>query len=165
MVDGVFFLTGEVNSGKTSVLSGWWVDLYRGRGKRIGGVLAPANWKGGTKVSYDIVDLSTGERRLMASLKTIKDGERIGRFWFSRKGILLGNNAIKSLNADWDIGIVDEVGPLELEGSGLAKGFREMLEHPPKKLIVVVRNTLLEDVARSFGIRDFRCLSIESDPP
>ncbi len=160
----IFFLTGEVNSGKTSLLTKW-VDAYLREGRRIGGVLAPANWREGKKISYDIIDIEKEEPHLLASVEPLPDAERFGRFWFSRNGLALAESALMHLDAGFDIGVVDEVGPLELEGRGLANGLRAVLTHPPTKVILVVRNSLIGDVARTFRLRNYQVLTINSPCP
>jgi len=160
----IFILTGDPNSGKTTALAAW-VESYRQEGLKIGGTLAPAQWQGHQKIAYDIVDVATGQRHIMASLRPLEDAEYWGRFWFSREGIRLGEEALMRLNTDWDVGIVDEAGPLELAGGGLGRGLRHVLAHPPQNLIIVIRTSLIKPVTQAFGISHYQSRSRTSQKP
>ena len=160
----IFILTGEVNSGKTTLLAKW-VEKYLSEGRYVGGVLAPANWDGGKKVSYDVLDIGSGTRRLLASTKPLPDAEQFGRFWFSKGGLSFAESALERLNGDFEVGIIDEIGPLELAGGGLAKGISAVLRHPPEKLVLVVRNSLVSQVVRKFRIGNYQILTTTSPRP
>jgi len=160
----IYILTGEINSGKTTTLSGW-VEAWRSDGCTLGGILAPANWQGGKKISYDVMDAQTGKRRLLASRKRLRNAESFGPFWFSKKGLLFGEKVLMGLNAEMEIGVVDEIGPLELDHRGWAQGFRSLLSHAPRNLIVVVRTPLVKEVAHSFHLSPFEILTVSSSRP
>jgi len=164
MVAKIYMLIGDVNSGKSSVLSKW-VDEYKEEGRLVGGVLAPAHWFKGEKVYYDAIDIETGKRHIFASTKPISEAEAFGRFWFSKRGKQLAERAITKIKENYDVGIVDEIGSLELEGKGLARAFKAVLTHPPKKLIISVRESLVDDVVRAFGLNRFEKLNVLSQKP
>lgn len=48
--------------------------------------------------------------------------------------------------------VVDEIGPLELQGRGLARALRSLLERSSVDLVLVVRETLLDRVIAEFGL-------------
>lgn len=161
----IYILTGEINSGKTGALSGW-VEVWRTQGCVLGGILAPARWQKGKKVSYDILDVKTGKRCLLASREPLENAELFGNFRFSKEALVFGENALLGLNAETEIGVVDEIGPLELENRGWAQGFRSVLSHPPQNLIVVVRSSLVNRVAKAFLLSSFEILTkLSYHPP
>lgn len=164
MVTKIYILTGDINSGKSSVLAKW-VDEYREEGRLIGGVLAPAHWFKGEKVYYDAIDIETGKRHIFASTKPISEAETFERFWVSKKGKQMAERAITKIKDNYDVGIVDEIGPMELEGKGLIRAFKIVLSHPPQKLIIAVRESLVDDVVRTFGLNRFEKLDIHSQKP
>ena len=165
MVKGkIFILTGDVNSGKTSTLSQW-AEEYRREDYAVGGVIAPANWRKGRKISYDIIDLKSGERHFIASSEPIENAIKYGRFWFSNIGIAIAESAIMHLDELVDVGMIDEIGPLELKGKGLARGLYAALGHPPKKLILVVRKSLVEKISQAFSITSYHLLTTDSPKP
>jgi len=160
----IFILTGDVNSGKSTTLARW-AEEYCLEGHAVGGVIAPANWRKGRKISYDIIDLKSGERHFFASSEPIENAMRFGRFWFSNVGIAIAESAIMRLDEHVDIGMIDEIGHLELKGKGLARGLHAALGHPPKKLILVVRKYLIGKITRAFSITFFHLLTTDSPKP
>jgi nucleoside-triphosphatase THEP1 len=160
----IYYLTGEVNSGKTSLLSSW-VEEYHRRNRRVCGILAPAVWVQGRKIAYNIVDVYSGETKLWASTEPIDDAEKWGRFWFSQEGLHFGQRALGRIDDLCDIGILDEAGPLELENRGWACSLREILIRPPKNMIIVVRASLVQPISNFFGIESCKVLTLDSPAP
>jgi len=160
----IYFLTGDVNTGKTTIVSKWF-EQYKQEGKSVGGFLAPALWSKGQKNSYELLDLQTGQRCVFASRKPLESAEKFGDFWFSHKGKKFGEHALKRLCPDIDVGIVDEIGPLELSGRGWAAPLKKLLRNPPQKLILLVRSSLVKAVSETFQISSFNTLTIRSPKP
>ncbi len=160
----IYILTGGINSGKTSALSSW-VALWRRQGRVVRGILAPARWIKGQKVSYDIQDVLTGKHFLYASREPLENAESYGDFWFSREGLDFGENLLSSLGPETEICVVDEIGPLELAGRGWAASFRSLLSHPPQNLVVVVRESLVRDVTEAFSFPRVTILHRTSECP
>lgn len=160
----IYYLTGGVNSGKTSLLSSW-VEEYQRRNCRVCGILAPAVWVQGRKIAYNIVDVHTGETKPWSSTQPIDNAEKWGRFWFSREGLHFGQGALNRIDGLCEIGILDEVGPLELENRGWACSLREILIRSPENMIIVVRASLVQPVTNFFGIESFQVLTLDSPAP
>lgn len=159
----IFILTGKIDSGKTSLLDQW-IREYRNEDLKVAGILAPAIYAGGKKTGYEIMDIKTGKRRFMAMISEEPGEISIGRFNFFPEAIAEATRILSELNEENDLGIIDETGPLELEGKGLAEGLKEALSHPPKKLIIVVRENLVEKVTKSFRIESYKLLNITKTP-
>jgi len=160
----IFILTGTVNSGKTTTLDRW-ITEYRSEGIQPRGILSPAIFRGGKKISYDVWDLGSDARLPLASEEALEKGERFGRFRFFERGLQLGRQAISKLDEKTKLGVVDEVGPLELAGGGWSDSLRTAISLPPEKLILVVRSHLVDEVAEYFGIDRFQVLTTDSDRP
>lgn len=160
----IYYLTGEVNSGKTSLLS-FWVEEYHRRNRRACGILAPPVWVQGRKIAYNLIDVYTGETKPWASLTPINNAEKWGRFWFSLETLHFGQNALNRIDDSCDIGILDEVGPLELENRGWAFSLREILIRSPKNMIFIVRSSLVQPISNFFGIESYQVLTLDSTAP
>lgn len=160
----IYFVTGEVNSGKTSHLS-IWVDEYHKQNCRICGILAPSVSLQDGKLGYNLIDVFTGEAKQWASLLPINNAEKWGRFWFSWEGLHFGQNALNRIDDSCDIGILDEIGPFELENRGWASSLREILTRSPKNMIIVVRTSLVKPVSVYFGIESYQVLTRDSPAP
>ena len=62
--------------------------------------------------------------------------------------------------------LVDEAGPLEIEGGGMAPGLRAVLGSALRqKVYLVVRSGCLEAVCRRFGIRGYGLVDIAAGAP
>jgi nucleoside-triphosphatase len=160
----IYFLTGKINEGKTTTLQKW-LKIWEKRKLRVGGIVAIAKWKSGIKHSYEIHDIETGKSCLFAAMEKIEDGISMGRFNFSIKGIAFAEKVLLRNPSSLDILIVDEIGPLEISGRGLAKALEMILHYPPKNLILVVRESLAERVADAFKIKKFKSLKINHPCP
>jgi nucleoside-triphosphatase THEP1 len=79
---------------------------------------------------------------------------------FSRSGLLFCNEIIRSsLNNPLPC-YIDEIGPLELQETGLYQEFKEIL-HTKKDIYVVIRNRCLSAALLKFNINEY--IIIESE--
>jgi nucleoside-triphosphatase THEP1 len=101
------------------------------------------------------VDISTGEQFPMEAGPDDKQLVHIGKYAFSlcafSKAVTILNNAIHQFNG-WLV--IDEIGPLELEGKGFDEILREILQDKETnlKLILVIRDTLREKVISHYDL-------------
>lgn len=160
----IYYLTGEVNSGKTDILS-CWIKEYHKKNLGVCGILAPAVWAQGRKIAYNLIDVFTGETKMWSSTTLINDAEKWGRFWFSREALHFGEIALRRIDDQCDIGILDEVGPLELENRGWAFSLRELLTRSPKNMIIVIRSSLVQPISSFFGIESYHVLTLDASLP
>ncbi len=149
----VYILTGPQGSGKTTLLKELLVQL-RQHGCAVAGIRAPVVMKDGTRIGYDIVDVHTG-----VTLPLCRIGQRdpvasAGPFGFDLEGIRLGTAALLLEAAGrCDLVVVDEIGPLELNGGGWAPALRPLLESYAGRLLLVVRPDILGKVLEQWNIR------------
>lgn len=146
----IFILSQPIQSGKTTLLQEW----IKGQ-NNIGGVLTP-DINGIRK----LLDLSTNTYH---TLQLDEDGEgvNIGRFVFDPKGFQTAQKLLlDSLDKNFEWLIIDEIGRLELDRKeGLEPAlsvvidfFRTQQTHT--KLLLVVRDYLLEDIKQYYNIVD-----------
>ena len=145
-------VVGEPGSGKTS----WcreYIDWRRKSGSSVGGILSPAIRKQGQRVGSNALDLLTGEEVPFARLspyRSFKEGEVVGDYTISRDGILFACTAIRrAVDSRCDLVVIDEVGPLELRGSGLMPTV-ELALASAVNVLIVVRSSLKGAVQRRF---------------
>lgn len=140
-------LTGNVRTGKTTWLKNILPNLFS-----CGGILTPD--REGLRHIYHI---ETGEwisfEVPVADLDTID----IGKFHFLKNAFILGAElVIKSLQQN-RLTIVDEFGRLEFTDDGFAPYLNEVIlqnKHSEKILLVVVRNSLLQEFIIKFNEPD-----------
>lgn len=122
------------------------VDLVRARGRTCGGFASPARLGSQSeKVGIDVLDIQTGERRLLATAEGALAGHHIGPFSFDSAGLDWGSEAFaRGLKAGCDLLIADELGPLELEqGEGFAPVIPLLAGGHCRRSLVVVRPRLV----------------------
>ena len=151
----VFIIAAGQGAGKSSLVAGLAEGLRRS-GASVGGLHAPGFWEAGRLAGFDIVDLRTGERRLLCR-KDRRGGPALGAFRFSPDGISFGLKVLaEARRLDVDVLMVDEVGPLELRGEGWAPELERLARERRKPMVWVVREGLVEDVRRRWGLAQSR---------
>ena len=150
-------LTGGRGAGKST----WCFTLAeaaRSRGFSVAGVLSRAIFANDSfppaerKVRIDLVDLTTGDARTLATPGD-PDAEGHGMRWhFHNETIAWGNAALEAAGAATsgshrgaaDLLIIDELGPLELtHGRGLTAGLALLDERGYSFAVVVIRPELV----------------------
>ena len=137
--------------------------IARNRGYKVAGLLAEALYHDGTLVGFDAVDLQTAAREPLArfrfsdritglSCKSDQRKARAGRFTFLEEGLRLGAAALDpTATRSVDLIVVDEFGPLELNGQGWRKNVDILVESGKALLLLVVRQRLGEQVQRLYA--------------
>jgi nucleoside-triphosphatase THEP1 len=143
----IYILTGEIKSGKTTSLMKW-----ASAKNNIGGIFQPV--VNGKRFIYDISSRTL--RNLEIDLKF--EGIKIGKYNFDKNTFDWAQNVLlDSLSQNMDWLIIDEVGPLELEGKGLEPVISKILKERQQlktKIIFVVRSAILEKFIEHYGIQN-----------
>ena len=158
-MQSIFILSGSVHSGKTTRLIKWLKDK-----NNVQGIISPIiNGK-----RY-LVNIQSDEKRILEidSGSSQENIIKVGTYIFDKSvfewacKIIL--DAVKT-NPDWLI--IDEVGPLELQGEGLAKAAKKVLSNKNilvgTNLVLVVRDSLMTDFLNHYNLSetDFKYLNI-----
>ena len=140
--------TGPKHSGKTSSAARLIEDL-RGSGYTAGGFLAPSIYRERTLVGFEILDLQNDQRTELAERSQEKD--RIVGFTFCDQGMDLGRQALQSaVKSPVDLVVVDEFGPLELEGGGWRRDVEMLLRAGSLTVLLVVRSQIVPRVRQLY---------------
>lgn len=140
--------TGEKHSGKTTTVANL-VETVRESGFNVAGILAPSIYRDGKLIGFDILDIQSQIRTRLATRNT--NPNSIGRFIFSPDGWQLGNSALNTaLTSPVDLVVIDEFGPLELEGRGWRENVDELLDGTNALILLVVRRELAEQVQQLY---------------
>lgn len=151
----VTIITGEVDSGKTTAL----LRRFSVRPAGKAGFVCKKIYEGTALTGYELCSLATPERRIIAVLRGDKliteDTFSFGPFLFFREGFRLGEEIIERAVKDGGVTelLIDEIGPLELEGRGFSRIF-EVALNSGKDVTVCIRSGCLMEAARRFGIKD-----------
>ena len=157
----IYLITGTIQGGKTSYLVEL-VDLLRKRGLSPGGFLAPGSFESGERSGFKLKNILTGAEIPLASTKEISGWFKYRRFWFNPDAFIQGMEWIRKIMPDEPrVVVIDEVGPLELEGSG----WWEILEFLKSSSVPVqlwsVRENLIAEVRQRWDIPDRHIIRID----
>ncbi|MGM0441942.1 MAG: nucleoside-triphosphatase, partial [Elusimicrobiota bacterium] len=138
----ITIVTGPVGSGKTTRLQNI-VSGYRDNQKSISGIVAPAIFKDGHKVGYDVVDINSGKRKVLARTnRDFNSGFTVGKYNFSDNAFDFATDILNHARAGETV-FLDEAGPLELKGKGYAGCIEKLLKMELSEFYVVVRKSCL----------------------
>ena len=138
----VFILSGDIQTGKTTSLLNW-----IGNRNDVHGILTPV--VNGKRV---FLDIKTKEQFRMEAEEGEKDIISIGRYKFSSKKFEKAKQLIQNAMQKDGWLIIDEIGPLELNGEGFHNVLVEALNSSQQKILLVVRNSILEEVKKRYRI-------------
>jgi molybdopterin-guanine dinucleotide biosynthesis protein A/nucleoside-triphosphatase THEP1 len=155
----VILWRGKKHSGKTSAAHKL-VEQARAEGFHVAGILAPSIYNNGRLKGFDIVDLRTGARTLLASRS---EKSKTNRFAFTDTGLKLGRDA---LNVDAvkaaELIIIDEFGPMELAGDGWRKNVDSLLKITTAAILLAVREEIVEQVEKLYA--GIPCEQLAAEP-
>lgn len=127
MLKRVFLLTGSPGVGKTTLLLKI-VDILRAKGYRIGGMISREVRSGGTRMGFEILDLTSGKHGWLAHINQ-KTGPHVGKYRVNLEDLdNVGVEAILKAVKECDIVAVDEIGPMELFSEKFKLSVKEALE-------------------------------------
>ena len=153
--------TGEKHSGKTTSVAKL-VETARGEGFNVAGLLAPALYRDCELLGFDAIDLRNETRAPLAKRNT--DASKTEGFTFFAEGLKLGNAALSATATKTaDLVIVDEFGPLELDGRLWRENVDSLLASGGALILLVVRQELAEAVRRVYT--DFPCRNLAAIEP
>jgi nucleoside-triphosphatase THEP1 len=139
----IFILTAPIQSGKTTSLISWSAarnDVY--------GILTPVIE--GKRV---FMNAKTKEQFPMEA-RGNEETLVIGRFAFSKAGFDKAIQIIRNAITKEGWLVIDEIGPLELKGEGFCDVLKEVLALRQEKILLVVREGIVEKVKKFFNIPD-----------
>ncbi len=145
----IHILAGPLHAGKTTLLQNS-CRAWRAAGFRFDGFLSPSIRSGDRIDGYDLFDLRAETQVPYLRREGEPDWERAGSFFFRPEALAQAQAIIRRVPDDEAL-IVDEFGPLELRGGGLRPALNDVLGRPGHKVLLVVREDILEDFMRQFG--------------
>ena len=141
MAERIILYSGPKHVGKTTALQAWAAARTD-----VAGFFTPV-----VHSRRYFLDVETGAQFPMEAM----DGEptlEIGRYRFSAAAFTRAGVILMEAMGRQPILVVDEIGPLELQGKGFAHVVRALIQHLSGTLVLVVREELLQDVKDYFQI-------------
>ena len=155
----IFLLSGPVHSGKTTLLKRA-VREFKDQGVRVDGFLSEAVFTGKERTGYDLLDLREDRSIPLLRIAGEEEWQKIGPYFFVPSGIEKAEKIILR-SGGADICVVDEIGPLELEGRGFWPSLKRVLLPPSTNFLIVVRETILEKFLDILGKTDARVFAMK----
>lgn len=142
MGEGKFFLTGAPGSGKSTVMLRC-VKRLRGLGFAVGGISTPEVRRGGSRVGFEVVDLTSGRRALLAGVG-VPSSFRVGRYGVDLEGFeSVALPALEYAEKRCDVVCIDEIGRMELFSKPFERRVEQLLRGP-KPMIAVLHRRYVE---------------------
>ena len=152
-MQGLFIITGEQGSGKTSLLKALSTALAQ-RGKTCGGILAHGKWENNRRSGFDLEFIPDGKTVTLCESAPREGWIRFRRFWFNPLAFDIGKQWLAGTIAKKPgVLILDEIGPAELENGGWAAILPALFAEADHRLVIVtVRVQLTEAVVERWNL-------------
>jgi nucleoside-triphosphatase THEP1 len=147
----IVILTGRVGSGKTAFLTGL-LKLLPARSLFADGFVGERLFENDRLLGYDLVAVRDGRRIPFLRRAEGTGGETIGLWRLDPRGQAAAADIIRASDPR-SILIIDELGPLELEGRGHWPALAAVLDQPGRRFLFVIRKECLNGFARIFAGR------------
>jgi len=152
----IYFITGEIGSGKSTKLSSIYKALQNGDG-----FYNVRRYQQTMTIGQDIVHLSTGKSMPFSRIDGFipedwDESEHFMNYSFSKQGLHFTKDIMnRIINKKIKIAYIDELGNLELQKQGLYHYF-EILLLQDIDIYVVCRISCLKSVIELFHISDYK---------
>ena len=135
------------HSGKTTAVTRL-VQRARDQALRVAGILSPSIYQEGALTGFDLQDITTGRRTALAQrARSVPGTDQAGPFAFTAEGLRAGRQALTATAvADADLIIIDDYGPLELDGGGWRPSVDNLLDNTGAPILLVVRKDLESNI-------------------
>jgi nucleoside-triphosphatase THEP1 len=159
----IFLVTGSVQGGKTTFLFEL-VELLKKRGLSLGGFLAKGSFENGKRSAFVLHNIENGTELAMASVHETAQWLKYRRFWFNPDAFKEGMEWIRlCLLQKPDVLVIDEVGPMELEGSGWSEVLESLINSPVSVQLWSVRESLIGEVMEHWSISSEHLIRIDNE--
>lgn len=146
----IFVITGEKDSGKTRFVNELLTRL-QSKGIAVAGIVQNKIIKNDERYGYDLYDVQSQQTVPLCRTDAVDEDIIAGPFKFFSEAIRFGNDALSITKVqESGIVIIDEVGPLEMKGKGWASALEKLIEGYTGTLILIVRDSLTEDIFNKF---------------
>lgn len=162
---GLYIITGEQGSGKSEMIQAL-CDALKSKGLAVSGIIARGIWENGERSGFSIESVAHGDRMVLCENKSHPGWRQFRRFWFNPDAFDTGNIWLKqALNGNSDVIILDEIGPLELQGEGWAENLSGIFTQTLHRMVIVtVRPSLTEKIISAFNLQPVRIIDASEDP-
>jgi nucleoside-triphosphatase len=151
-------LAGDPGIGKTTVLLKV-VEALKARGYRVGGMVSREVRSYGSRVGFEILDLTDGRSGWLAHVNQ-KTGPQVGKYRVNLKDLnTVGADSIVRAVDNSDVVAIDEIGPMELFSENFREAVKRVVESGKLAVGVIhwkARHSLIDEVRARKDVEVFR---------
>jgi nucleoside-triphosphatase len=141
---GIWLITGPPGVGKSTAVSRVILRL-KSAGVIVGGCTTAEQRSGGTRVGFEVRDLTSGRSGELASVAS-RFGPRVGRYRVNLTDLArVGAAGLEAAASSSEAIVIDEVGPMELVSPEFRRAVRRCMESG-KPILAVVHERLEDDL-------------------
>ena len=141
---GIWLVTGPPGVGKSTAVSKVVLRL-KSAGVIVGGCSTSERRSGGSRVGFDVRDLTTGRTGELSSTSS-KFGPRVGRYRVNLTDLAkIGAGGLEAASLSSEVIVIDEVGPMELVSPEFRRAVRMCIDSG-KPILAVVHERLDDDL-------------------
>ena len=154
-----FLITGRPGSGKTSVVERT-VAVLRDRGFEAGGLYCPEIREGGVRQGFKIVDIMTGESRILAHVDQ-QIGPKVSKYRVNLENVdAMSEVAINRALQRADFVIIDEIAPMEVFSGGFNRSVLKALDSSKPVIAVVHQRSSTGFIGEIKARQDIQLLEV-----
>jgi nucleoside-triphosphatase len=147
----IWLVSGPPGVGKSTLVSKVILRL-KSAGVIVGGCTTFERRSKGTRVGFEVLDLSSGRKGELASLDS-KLGPRVGRYRVNLTDLAaIGATGLNTAASSSELIVIDEVGPMELVSPEFRRGVKKCIESG-KPILAVVHERLEDDLLSELRTR------------
>jgi len=154
----ISILTGGVGAGKTRSLCGI-LSALQSLGVLAAGFVSERVFMDGALAGYDLIDAAGGRRLPFLRRASGPEGDRVGPWRIDPAGLAAAAEIIRT-SEPGALLIVDELGPIELEGRGHWPALSAVLDLPGRRFLLVIRDSCLTAFTRMFAGRPVKIIPV-----
>jgi Predicted nucleotide kinase len=137
-----WFITGQPGSGKTTLVT-LIVEKLRFEGINIDGIITKEIKEGGARTGFQILDIKTKNKGILASKKLKVQGPRVGSYTVNLEDIeIIAVQALERAYNNADLIVIDEIGTMELFSQSFRNIVGKILKSNKNCLSTIHRNHL-----------------------
>lgn len=145
----IYVVTGNIGAGKTSLILETVLKLQQ-ENFFVSGIASTRIIENKITAGYDVLDVSTNEKARFLRTFGENGQQRIGKFYIYNEGLKLGDESLKTTDAE--LIVIDEIGKLELEENGWHNSLLQIISHPKSHLLLSVREEVLNETLDKYRI-------------
>ena len=142
----IWLVTGPPGVGKSTLVSKV-VFRLKSAGVIVGGCTTAEKRSGGTRVGFEVRDLTSGRTGELASVAS-KFGPRVGRYRVNLTDLArVGAGGVDAAASSSELVVIDEVGPMELVSPEFRRAVQKCIDSG-KPMLAVVHEKLEDDLLK-----------------